>query len=510
VGLVSFLKNHGGQKSPKPVYPKELQRYARRDARVIADHGIQPGAISYSALKVVRTLQANGQIAYLVGGCVRDLLIGRRPKDFDVVTDATPQRIKDIFRYARVIGRRFRIVHIPFGREIIETATFRALPADDAGDEVLQRDNIYGTEREDAYRRDITINALFYDPVRDVIIDYVDGYRDIKRRIVRMVRDPYKSYAEDPVRMIRALKYQATTGFQIERAGLEPIKKMAGLISACSTARVMEEIFKILRSGVSCAITDSLYRTGLLPHLAPAVTDTLAKAGNADFTASGLAARLTALDRLTTSGRNYSNAVLLAVLLADAITTPQSGHGNSFGEANALIEPISKGMHFSRQNKDQVLHIFSAQPRFAHPEKKNRAALLALGHKEWFRDALDFYEISCHAQGADTSKIAVWRELMESIPAAETRRGGVRIRRKGESTEQPPWKTHAGSAHSRRETQNARNEQSDAHTEQISADDTYTQSGTRDVRNTQRARNHRKPRHRRRNYAKTAQTENAQ
>lgn len=496
--LVSFLKNRSGQKSPQSIYPKELQRYARRAARVISghEHGVQQNAISYSALKVVRTLQANGQIAYLVGGCVRDLLIGRRPKDFDVVTDATPQRIKEIFRYARIIGRRFRIVHIPFGREIIETATFRALPTSETGEEMLQRDNIYGTEREDAYRRDITINALFYDPVRDVIIDYVDGYKDIKRRIVRMVRDPYKSYAEDPVRMIRALKYQATTGFQIERSGLEPIPKMADLISACSTARVMEEIFKILRSGVSCAITASLYRTGLLPHLAPAVTDALSKESNTDFASSKLAARLSALDRLIGSGRNYSNAVLLAVLLADAIDSSNASPSNdsSFGEANAVIEPISKGMHFSRQNKDQVLRIFGAQLRFAHPEKKNRAAMLALGRKDWFRDALDFYEISCHARGADTAKIAVWRELMESIPPAEARHGGVRIRRKGETAEQRPWKT-----------QRARDEQTDA-------DDTYSPGETRDTRTPQKTRNHRRPRHRRKNYntAKTAQTENAQ
>ncbi|MDR2733498.1 MAG: polynucleotide adenylyltransferase PcnB [Spirochaetota bacterium] len=456
VRLVSFLKKHSGQKSPQSIYPKELKRYARRDARVIPEHGIQQNTISYNALKVVRTLQANGQIAYLVGGCVRDLLIGRRPKDFDVVTDATPQRIKEIFRYARIIGRRFRIVHIPFGREIIETATFRALPADDSGEEMLQRDNIYGTEREDAYRRDITINALFYDPVRGVIIDYVDGYRDIERRIIRMVRDPYKSYAEDPVRMIRALKYQATTGFQIERSGLEPIQKMAGLISACSTARVMEEIFKILRSGVACAITDSLCRTGLLPHLAPAVTDSLAQGG--DFASSGLAARLSALDRLTISGRNYSNAVLLAVLLADAINADSS-----------LIEPISKGMHFSRLNKDQVLRIFSAQPRFAHPEKKNRAALLAMGRKDWFRDALDFYEISCHAQdkaecsAGDSAKVALWREIIENIPQPEanalrTQRGGVRIRRKGESAEQPQWKKHPHT----RDTRQTQSEENDA------------------------------------------------
>ena len=452
MGFAGFFKS--GQKRLKPLYPKELKRYARRNARVIPkqEHGIDVRAISHNALRVIRTLQQNGQCAYLVGGCVRDLLIGRRPKDFDVVTDATPQRIKEVFRFARIIGRRFRIVHIPFGMEIIETATFRALPTEDAGEEMLQRDNIYGSEREDAFRRDITINALFYDPVKETIIDYVDGYADIKNRVVRMVRNPRQSYAEDPVRMIRALKYQATTGFRIEKSGYDPIKKMAGLITACSSARVMEEIFKILRSGSSRAIVQALNQAGLLAHLAPAVNDTLsspyAAKREADFAESTLARRLTALDELTESGRSYSNAVLLAVLLADIVTR----QGQSPSESAAIMEPISKRMNFSRQNKDLVLRIISSQHRFINAppnfhKASSRAASSALCRRDWFPDALDFFEISCHAYDLETENARAWRVFANSLPNITSQRGGVRIRRKGEERQDSWNRGPASGAH---------------------------------------------------------------
>jgi len=455
VGLAEFFKS---RKQAASRYPKELRRYAQRDARVIpaSEHRIEISAINRNALRVVRTLQQNGQAAYLVGGCVRDLLIGRRPKDFDVATDATPQRIKEIFRYARIIGRRFRIVHIPFGTEIIETATFRALPTGDTGDDMLLRDNVYGDEREDAFRRDITINALFYDPVKEVIIDYVDGYRDISNRVIRMVRDPSQSYTEDPVRMIRALKYKATTGFRIEKSGYEPIKKMAGLITACSSARVMEEIYKILRSGAACGTMQSLYAVGLLAHLAPTVTEALAAQKDTDFARSPLASRLAALDRLSASGRSYSNAVLLSVLLADIVSgTFEPGKRHILSEAAAVIEPISKSMNFSRQNKDQVLRIISSQYKFANPEKKTRTAMLALCRRDWFHDALDFLEISCHAYGLDADDVYAWRAFISNIPKAAALRGGVRIRRKGEQhakgfRAEPPPRSNGGHAKSER------------------------------------------------------------
>ena len=263
-----------------------------------------------------------------------------------------------------------------------------------------------------------------------------------------MIRDPRQSYTEDPVRMIRALKYQAITGFRIEKSGYEPIKKMADLITACSSARVMEEIFKILRSGAACPIIQSLNRSGLLAHLAPEVANALPSEDG--FAESTLARRLTALDHLTGSERSYSNAVLLSVLLADIVT----GTGHTPGTAIAIIEPISKRMNFSRQNKELVLRIISSQHRFTAPppsHKKTPAAgaFLSLCRKDWFHDALDFFELSCYAYDLEIENAKAWRSLANSLPNTTNRRGGVRIRRKGESRNSP-----AGTAATQRVSEN--------------------------------------------------------
>ena len=420
-----------------------MSREPRRIPR--SEHSISRMDISRRALKVVEDLQRAGHTAYLVGGCVRDLLIGRKPKDFDVVTDATPQRIKDIFRYARIIGRRFRIVHVPFGAEIIETATFRALPPEGGSEEVLLRDNVYGSEREDAVRRDISINALFYDPVSETIIDYVDGYRDIKNRLVRMIRDPRQSYTEDPVRMIRALKYRATTGFDIEPASYQPITELAGLITECSTARVMEEIYKILRSGASAQTMDTLYRSSLLAHLAPEIARHLDAHGH-DLASSPLGNRLTALDRLTSSGRIWTNGVLLAVLFSDIVPVSAQPPGGKnppsddrlLHDAAGILDPISRRMNFSRLNKEQLVRILTSQRKFANPAKKPPQALQAICRKEYFRDALDFFEIACLASGINTDDVTVWREVAVNLPRSGVQRRGVRVRRKGEARTAEP------------------------------------------------------------------------
>lgn len=443
MGLFGFIK----RRIKKNTAASSLEHYLTREPRRIpySEHRINRTSISRRALKVVEDLQRAGHSAYLVGGCVRDLLVGRKPKDFDVVTDATPQRIKEVFRFARIIGRRFRIVHVPFGAEIIETATFRALPPAGGADEILLRDNVYGSEREDALRRDISINALLYDPVSQTIIDYVDGYRDIKRRIVRMIRDPYQSYTEDPVRMIRALKYRATTGFEIEATSYQPITELAGLINGCSTARVMEELYKILRSGAARATMDALYRSGLLAHIAPEIAASIDR-GTDSLASSPLGERLAALDSLTAGGRIWSNGVLLAVLFADIVPPIQGGGTKgSFSDerlshnAAAILGPISRRMNFSRLNKDQLVRILSTQRKFANPAKKPPQALQALCRKEYFRDALDFFEITCLASGNSPADAAIWREVAFRLPKPSIQRTRVRVRRKGETpVEQAP------------------------------------------------------------------------
>jgi poly(A) polymerase len=233
--------------------------------------------IDPDAAKVVRRLGRFGFTAYLVGGCVRDLLLGRKPKDFDVATNATPQEIRKLFRNCRIIGRRFRLAHIFFGDNIIETSTFRAPPsagppeAEMADDLLIRRDNTFGTEEEDARRRDFTINGLFCDPIRGQVIDYVEGLADLRAGRVRTIGDPRIRVQEDPVRIIRAIKFAARLDFMLDPATEEAMIEFRGLIARCSAARVLEEIYRLLGTGFSAESVRAMQRTGVLAVLLPEI-----------------------------------------------------------------------------------------------------------------------------------------------------------------------------------------------------------------------------------------------
>lgn len=227
--------------------------------------------IDYDAVKVVRRLTSCGFEAYIVGGCVRDLLLGERPKDFDVATNATPAEIRRIFRNCRIIGRRFRLAHIFFGPKVIETSTFRATPAplSDATDPLIWRDNEFGTAEEDALRRDFTINALYFDPNRLELFDPLNGFEDLKRGILRSVGDPNLRFPEDPVRILRAAKFAARLQLTIEPSTYEAMIHHRELIGLCSISRLLEEIYKLLRSGSSEKTFKILRETQILPVLFP-------------------------------------------------------------------------------------------------------------------------------------------------------------------------------------------------------------------------------------------------
>jgi len=231
--------------------------------------------IDGDAAKVVRRLSRHGHQSYLVGGCVRDMLLGRSPKDFDVATSATPNEIKQLFRNCRIIGRRFRLAHILFSRKVIETATFRAPPAEDAaeadGDPLIWHDNEFGTAEEDARRRDFTINGLFYDVGSGKVIDWVDGMADLRARCVRTIGDPDVRMQEDPVRILRAVKFAARLGLEIDPATRDACVRHAALIARCSVARVLEEIYKLLREGSAGEAFRMLYRLQILGVLFPEV-----------------------------------------------------------------------------------------------------------------------------------------------------------------------------------------------------------------------------------------------
>jgi poly(A) polymerase len=245
---------YGTEKNGKPV--KKAIVYTQNE------HGIKFADVDGDAVFITERLRANGYETYIVGGAVRDLMIGKKPKDFDIVSDATPTRIKKIFRNARVIGRRFRLVHVYFGPKIFEVSTFRSLKDGSTS-------NTFGTIEEDVLRRDFSLNALFYDPGKQVVVDYVGGMKDIREKRIRPIIPLSFIFKDDPVRMIRAVKYAATTGFKLPLTLRWTIKKQAPLLAPVSPSRLTEEIFKIIHSSCAAQITESLEFFGLYEYLQP-------------------------------------------------------------------------------------------------------------------------------------------------------------------------------------------------------------------------------------------------
>jgi poly(A) polymerase len=238
------------------------------------EHGINFADVDSEAVSIVRKLKSSGFAAYIVGGAVRDLILGKRPKDFDIVSAASPARIKRIFRNSRIIGRRFRLVHVYFGQRVFEVSTFRSLK-----DGLTS--NTFGTMDEDVHRRDFTMNALYYDPEQQIVVDYVDGMKNIKKRQVKPVIPISEIFTDDPVRMIRAVKYAAATGFSLPISLKLKIQKQSHLLASISPSRLTEEIFKIIHSEKAAVIVDLLDKMGLYSFLQPEAAELMRK--NADF-----------------------------------------------------------------------------------------------------------------------------------------------------------------------------------------------------------------------------------
>lgn len=241
----------------------------------VDEHQIAPDKIDQHAYYVIQKLRQAGHTAYLVGGGVRDLLLNQRPKDFDVSTSAKPEEIRGLFRNAILIGRRFRLAHIRFGRKVIEVSTFRAGATEEAG--LIVRDNEWGSEEQDVLRRDFTINGLFYDPESQKVIDYVDGYPDLEKRILRAIGQPEVRFMQDPVRMIRLIKFCARFNFEIHRPTFEALLSCKGEILKSSSARIFEELLRMLESGASKAFFHLLNEYGLLKPLSPPLAAYLGK-----------------------------------------------------------------------------------------------------------------------------------------------------------------------------------------------------------------------------------------
>jgi poly(A) polymerase len=285
------------------------------------EHGVDLRLVDPDAVLVVRRLRRQGFHAYVVGGAVRDLIVGRTPNDFDVATDAHPQQVRRVFRSARIIGRRFRIVHVYCGREkVIEVTTFRARGSGEASEDAPGGDanNHFGTMEEDAERRDFTINALYYCPVERLVIDYVGGYEDIRQRRLRTLTPAEASFSEDPVRMVRAVKYASLMRFPVTPSMSGLIRRSHSSLLGCSRERVTEEVYKILTSGGAAGIFEMGFRLHLFETLFPAIVSDL-RERRIKLSASPLLERLRSLDEQHAGGKVLPRSSMFGLLFHDLI-----------------------------------------------------------------------------------------------------------------------------------------------------------------------------------------------
>ncbi|MCX7945719.1 MAG: polynucleotide adenylyltransferase PcnB [Hydrogenophilus sp.] len=361
-------------------------------------YGITPEAISEAARRVCETLQQHGHQGFIVGGAVRDLILGRTPKDFDVATDARPERVHALFRRSRLIGRRFRLVHVYFGQETIEVATFRAhLTPDQAEiDEHgrLLTDNTFGTIEEDAARRDFTANALYYDPIRGLIHDYHHGVGDLAVRTLKVIGDPETRYREDPVRMLRAVRLAVKLGLTIDPAAHAPFRRLAPLLAHVPRARLADEFLKILHSGHAERCLETLIAEGLAAHAFPPLEKLVQRPEDRLFVQGVLAAT----DERIQNGKSISAAFALAALLWPALqhawhTEQAAGlnpHDALYAAGARLLSTDSGALIPTRALAAEIRELWYLQPRFekrlghhpyrllAHPRYRAAWELLAL------------------------------------------------------------------------------------------------------------------------------------
>jgi poly(A) polymerase len=318
-----------------------------------------------NAARVVDKLTRAGHEAYLVGGCVRDLLVGASPKDFDVATSASPEEVRALFRNSRIIGRRFRLVHVLFGGgQVIETATFRRSPASTEGDEeeslLIRSDNVFGEAHEDALRRDFTINGLFYDHERGRVLDWARGMPDIQSRTVRTIGDPFVRFQEDPVRILRAIKFAARLDFGMDPALYEAAVHCRGALAMAAKPRLSEEVLRLLRGGASHRSFWLAMEMGVLDVLLPEVSAFLA-----DHVEGSLFWDvLTEIDRLTQKGGPQDDVLLWAALLLEPLSEACAGESDRLRAALDFVEPMVLRLNLPRRIADGVARTVATLPRY--------------------------------------------------------------------------------------------------------------------------------------------------
>ena len=392
-------------------------------------HRIDPHLLSKNAVKVTDTLQQAGYEAFIVGGAVRDLVLGIGPKDFDVATNATPDQVQKLFRKARLIGRRFQIVHVTFfGKghpEIIEVSTFRAL-LDNAGDHLAEsgrilRDNVWGSQGEDAARRDFSINAMYYDPSSETVLDYHGGMVDIQKKTLRMIGDPVKRYREDPIRMLRAIRFAAKTGFSLEAATRSPITKLSSLLKDVPSARLFDEILKLLMSGYSWAAIQVLRDAGLHHGLLPLLDHILDSSEDSKEANQFVKLALANTDQRIQSGKSVSAGFLFATLLwPDLLKNWNANLAKGMANIPALQDAMddtiatqSSAITIHRRFESDMCEIWSMQPRF---EKRVGRYPYRLIESPRFRAGYDFLLLRCATGEKDTALGQWWTDFIAADP----------------------------------------------------------------------------------------------
>jgi len=416
-----------------------------------AEHGIDLGLVDDNAIRVVKTLADAGYEAYIVGGAVRDLLVGLRPKDFDVATNATPEQVKGLFRRAFIIGRRFRIVHVVFGRgrdhEVIEVSTFRAVMDASAAEQVsgnektakgelagkthvvdaagrVLRDNVWGPQIEDAARRDFTVNAMYYDPQRQIVVDYHGGIKDAKKKVLRMIGDPAVRYREDPVRIIRLVRFAAKLGFSIEPKTRAPIREMASLLRSVPASRTFDEMIKLLQTGHALASIEELKKQGLAgggQGIFPIIDLVIENGVKHPERAKFVNAALADTDRRVGEGKPVAPSFMLACMLWHDV---QDGWQRLKARGEASFPALQQAIDavFSARIGDisgggklggDMREIWLMQPRF---ERRMGNGPLSLVEQPRFRAGFDFLCLRADSGEIDPALATWWKDFSQADP----------------------------------------------------------------------------------------------
>lgn len=468
---------------PSATAPKTSKSpLGKRQDVPASEHGIDPALLDERAVRVVQTLKDAGYEAYIVGGAVRDLILGQRPKDFDVATDATPEQVKSLFRRAFIIGRRFRIVHVVFGRgrehEVIEVSTFRALLGSDDAEQVagnektskddlvgkshavdasgrVLRDNVWGPQIEDAARRDFTVNAMYYDPQRQLVVDYHGGMADARKRVLRMIGDPLTRYREDPVRIIRAVRFAAKLGFELEPKTRAPIKANAALLANVPISRMFDEMIKLLQTGHALASIEELHKQGLARGVFPVLDAVLDEHGKLGDGVRGRFVRraFEDTDKRVAEGRSVAPSFMLACLLWHEVQSRWAKLRESEAPIPALQQAIDQVFDarigdISGRGKlaADMREIWMMQPRF---DRRSGSGPYSLVEQARYRAGFDFLVLRADVGEVDFSLVDWWEDfalgdederkaLLEQV--RESQRRGPKVHRvpRTQGAEAPP------------------------------------------------------------------------